>query len=71
VTSNLSSTNWPQKRLCAACGRVFFAFSPLRETCFPQCGSNRLDANNKHHEDVATPSESRAATLAARAAVEA
>jgi hypothetical protein len=47
-TDTLARIDWPVKRRCRSCSRVFFAFSELRETCFPQCGSN-----GKRREDVA------------------
>ena len=58
-TDTLARMEWPVKRRCRSCRRVFFAFSELRETCFPQCGSTRFAANGKQHEDVAPtpPSE--------------
>jgi hypothetical protein len=45
MTDTLARIDWPVKRRCQSCGRVFFAFSVLRETCFPRCGSNGFVAN--------------------------
>ena len=37
MSKHLSGIESPVKRRCPGCGRVFFAFSPLRITCFPKC----------------------------------
>jgi hypothetical protein len=52
-TDTLARMESPVKRRCQSCGRIFFAFSPLRETCFPQCGSTRFAANGKQHSEGA------------------
>jgi hypothetical protein len=59
MTNTLARMESPVKRRCQSCSRVFFCFSPLRTTCFPQCGSTRFAANGKRHEGVAParPSE--------------
>jgi hypothetical protein len=59
-TNTLAGISWPQKRSCEGCGRVFFAFSPLRTECCLKC-PGKLDATAKHQEAVAPapPSEPR------------
>jgi hypothetical protein len=53
-TDTLARMEWPVKRRCRSCSRFFFAFSPLRTTCFPKC-PGRSAANGKRAETDGRP----------------